>query len=203
MFLAWRNISFWRRKWQPTPVLLLGKAHGWRSVVGYSPWGRKESDMTEWLHFHFAWRRDTHPGTAASGDARERQNSEGAAGFLLILASDSLRLPALLGWPITGKTEATEGGEPILDSATEVAKEERHFLASRSSPSLGLLPSNSEQFSLSPSWTSWALHLSQVLHPDQIASFKSSSPPATALALPSHFPLSLTPAPIVALNPCH
>ena len=31
----------------PTPVLLPGKSHGWRSLVGYSPWGRKESDMTE------------------------------------------------------------------------------------------------------------------------------------------------------------
>ena len=41
----------WRRKWQPTPVLLPGKAHGWRSLVGYSPWGHKESDMTERLHF--------------------------------------------------------------------------------------------------------------------------------------------------------
>ena len=34
-------------------VLLLGKFHGWRSQVGYSPWGRKESDTTERLHFHF------------------------------------------------------------------------------------------------------------------------------------------------------
>ena len=42
----------WRRKWQPTPVLLLGKSHGWRSLVGYSPCGRKESDTTEWLHFN-------------------------------------------------------------------------------------------------------------------------------------------------------
>ena len=33
----------WRRKWQPTAVLLPGKSHGWRSLVGYSPWGRKES----------------------------------------------------------------------------------------------------------------------------------------------------------------
>ena len=40
-----------RRKWQPTPVLLPGKSHGQRSVVGYSPRGRKESDTTEWLHF--------------------------------------------------------------------------------------------------------------------------------------------------------
>ena len=39
----------WRRKWQPTPVLLSGESHGQRSVVGYSPWGHKESDMTEQL----------------------------------------------------------------------------------------------------------------------------------------------------------
>ena len=39
----------WRRKWQPTPVLVPGKVHGLRSLVGYSPWGRKESDMTEQL----------------------------------------------------------------------------------------------------------------------------------------------------------
>ena len=37
--------------WQPTPVLLPGKFHGLRSLVGYSPWGHKELDMTEWLHF--------------------------------------------------------------------------------------------------------------------------------------------------------
>ena len=41
----------WRRKWQPTPVLLPGKSHGWRSLIGYRPWGRKESDTTEQLHF--------------------------------------------------------------------------------------------------------------------------------------------------------
>ena len=42
------------RQWQPTPVLLPGKSHGWRSLVGCSRWGHKESDMTEWLHFHFS-----------------------------------------------------------------------------------------------------------------------------------------------------
>ena len=41
----------WRRKWQSTPVLLPGKSHGQRSVVGYSLWGCKESDTTDWLHF--------------------------------------------------------------------------------------------------------------------------------------------------------
>ena len=39
----------WRRKWQPTPVLLPGKSHGRRSLVGYSPRGRKESETTEQL----------------------------------------------------------------------------------------------------------------------------------------------------------
>ena len=41
------------RKWQPLRVLLPGKFHGWRSLVGYSPWGHKESDTTERLHFTF------------------------------------------------------------------------------------------------------------------------------------------------------
>ena len=47
--LGWEDP--WRRKWQPTPVLLLGKSHGQRSLVGYSLWGRKELDTTERLHF--------------------------------------------------------------------------------------------------------------------------------------------------------
>ena len=45
---------YWRRQWQPTPLLLPGKSHGQRSLVGCSPWGRKESDTTERLHFHFS-----------------------------------------------------------------------------------------------------------------------------------------------------
>ena len=44
-----------RNQWHPTPVLLPGKSHGRRSLVGCSPWGRSESsDMTERLHFHFS-----------------------------------------------------------------------------------------------------------------------------------------------------
>ena len=38
----------------PTPVLLPGKSHGWRSLVGCSPWGCEQSDTTEWLHFYFS-----------------------------------------------------------------------------------------------------------------------------------------------------
>ena len=44
----------WSRKWQPTAVLLPGKSHGQRSLVGCSSWGRTESDTTERLHFHFS-----------------------------------------------------------------------------------------------------------------------------------------------------
>ena len=43
-----------RRQWQATPVLLPRKSHGWRSLVGCSPWGRYKSDRTERLHFHFS-----------------------------------------------------------------------------------------------------------------------------------------------------
>ena len=51
------SFHFWRRQWQPTPVLLPGKSHGWRGLVGCSPWGRQESDTTERLHFHFSLSR--------------------------------------------------------------------------------------------------------------------------------------------------
>ena len=45
----------WRRKWQPTPVLLPGEFHGRRSLEGYSLWGCKETDMTEWLTSNLLW----------------------------------------------------------------------------------------------------------------------------------------------------
>ena len=51
-FNPWLRKIPWRRKWQPTPVLLPEKSHGQKSLVGYSPWGHKESNMTEWLSVH-------------------------------------------------------------------------------------------------------------------------------------------------------
>ena len=58
----------WRRKWQPSPVFLPGESHGQRSLMVHGPWGRKEPDTTEWLHFtHFThfilyhWRREWQP----------------------------------------------------------------------------------------------------------------------------------------------
>ena len=44
---TYRLKSPWSRKWQPAPVFLPGKFRGQRSLAGYSPWGHKESDMTE------------------------------------------------------------------------------------------------------------------------------------------------------------
>ena len=49
-FNPWVRKIPWRRKWQPTLVCLPGKSHGQRSLVGYSPWGLKESDTTQWLN---------------------------------------------------------------------------------------------------------------------------------------------------------
>ena len=62
-FTKWRK-NYWpisidkkgiqRRQWHPTPVLLPGKSHGWRSLEDCSPWGCWGSDTTEQLHFHLS-----------------------------------------------------------------------------------------------------------------------------------------------------
>ena len=68
----------WRRQWQPTPVLLLGKSHGQRSLVGCSPWGREESDMTERLLSLFTfmhWRRKWQPTPVFLPGESHRQRS--------------------------------------------------------------------------------------------------------------------------------
>ena len=70
----------WRRKWQPTPVLLPGKSHG-RRLIGYSPWGGKESDTAERLYFTYF--RGFSGGTVVknpptnSGDIREADSIPG------------------------------------------------------------------------------------------------------------------------------
>ena len=53
-YLKISHILIQRRQWQPTPVLLPGESQGQRSLVGYSPWGRGELDMSEQSHFHFS-----------------------------------------------------------------------------------------------------------------------------------------------------
>ena len=53
---SWVEKILWSRKWQPTPIFLLGKFHGQRNLVGYNSRGHKESDTVEWLRTH------SHPG---------------------------------------------------------------------------------------------------------------------------------------------
>ena len=53
-FQGKQSIASRRRQWHPTPVLLSGKSHGQRSLVGCSPWRHEELDTTERLHFHFS-----------------------------------------------------------------------------------------------------------------------------------------------------
>ena len=54
VFFPSPSLDCGRRQWHPTPVLLPGKFHGQRRLVGFSPWGREESDATEQLNFHFS-----------------------------------------------------------------------------------------------------------------------------------------------------
>ena len=69
-FSPWALKISWRRKWQPNPVFSPGKFHGLRSLVGYSPWGHKESDMTEHAHTLFnslgCWLKWFNSGTGVS-----------------------------------------------------------------------------------------------------------------------------------------
>ena len=92
---------YWRRQWHPTPVLLPGKSHGRRSLVGCSPWGHYKSDTTEKLHFHalekematyssvLAWRI---PGTGQPGGllsmgsySQTRQKRLSSSSYLCII----------------------------------------------------------------------------------------------------------------------
>ena len=59
--LPFTFLTIWSN-WQPTPVVLPRKFHGQRSLVGYSPQGCKESDMTERLHFHFLQKKSVWQG---------------------------------------------------------------------------------------------------------------------------------------------
>ena len=63
-----------RRKWQPTPVFLPGKFHGWRSLVGDSPWSRKESDTTERLLLNCGVGEDSWESLGLHGDPTGNQS---------------------------------------------------------------------------------------------------------------------------------
>ena len=101
-----------RRQWHPTPVLLPGKPHGRRSLVGCSPWGRSESDMTERLHFHYSlslftfmhWRRKWQPTPVfLSGESQGRGSLVGYC---------------LWGRPESDTTEATQQQQRLSSSSS-------------------------------------------------------------------------------------
>ena len=101
----------WRRKRQPTPVLLPGKSHGWKSPVGYSPCGREESDKTEPLLSLFTlthWKRKWQPTP-------------------VFLAGKSQGQRSLLGcylWDRTGSdiTEATQQHQDMEATQTSIGR---------------------------------------------------------------------------------
>ena len=97
-FSPWVGKIPWRRKRQPTPVLLPGKSHGQRSLVGCSPWGRKESDTTERLHFKLHFKRFDALG------ATESERQEQAAADALGSRRASSHLPARLACALEGRT---------------------------------------------------------------------------------------------------
>ena len=59
-FDSWVGKIPWRRAWQPTSVFLPGESHRQRSLVGYSPWGLRESDMSEQLSVYTHTHTHTH-----------------------------------------------------------------------------------------------------------------------------------------------
>ena len=95
---------FWRRQWQLIPILLPGKSHAQRSLVGCSPWGPGESDMTEWLHFH----------------ALEKEMATHSS----VLAWRTPGTGSLVGWPLWGRTESD------TTEATQQQQQHCHFCVS-------------------------------------------------------------------------
>ena len=81
-FSPWVGKIPWRRKWLPTPVFLPGEPRGQRSLVGCSPWARKQSDATERLTFHFHFS----PSTLCSS----KELASGRSGRDLLVSGPSL-----------------------------------------------------------------------------------------------------------------
>ena len=79
--VIWVGKIPWRKKWQPTPVLLPGKSHGQRSLAGYSPWDHEELDTTEQLT-HRKSLAVSYP-RRRGGNVRGQFSREGGKGELL------------------------------------------------------------------------------------------------------------------------
>ena len=107
-------LEFRRRQWHPTPVLLPGKSHGRRSLVGCRPWGCEESDVTERLHFHFSL------SCIGEGNGNPLQCSclenprDGGAWWAAVygVAQSRTRLKRLSNSNSVGKESAYNAGDP-------------------------------------------------------------------------------------------
>ena len=118
-FNHWVRKISWRRKWQPSPVFLPGKSHGWGNLVGYSPWGRKESDMTEQLHL-----------------MKVKGRSQKASLNLDLQKTNIMASSPITSWQIDGETMETVMGFIFLGSKITVDggcshKIKRHLLLER------------------------------------------------------------------------
>ncbi|XP_060275169.1 collagen alpha-1(I) chain-like [Ovis aries] len=195
-----------RRRWHPTPVILPGKSHGRRSLVGCSPWGRTESDTTERLHFHFSLscigegngtplqcsclenardggaRWEAFYGVAQSRTRLKRLSSSSSseeAGLRVKQDSPPRRLPKAA--PLEASEELLKGGpDPALGALLGVLEwgPHRPWLARRSSPCPPPRGPAPPEFS-----SSAAL---QLLSPAASPPLSSSSPPP-ASPLPTYF----------------
>ena len=115
----------WRRQWHPTPVLLPGKSHGRRSLVGCSPWGHEELDMTERFHFHFSLSCiGEGNGNPLQCSCLENPRDRGAwwAAIFGVIGASIVFCPALTaleqGWGKAGVLCCTQLAKPFSDLAS-------------------------------------------------------------------------------------
>ena len=95
-------------EWQLTPVLLPGESRGWRSLLGYSSWGHKESDMTERLHFVIVVLSAPFDNTSSVIKARDNRATQNTVKFTLNVHT---QLPPLCNWSLF-KFNSSQSGAP-------------------------------------------------------------------------------------------
>ena len=105
MFDPWVRKIPWRRKWQPTPVVLPGKSHGQKSLVGYNPWGHNESSETGLTHTLICWLSFGCTGLLLSGLSL----AGASGGYSLLLCSAFSLWWLLLLWRTGSKSKHCSG----------------------------------------------------------------------------------------------
>ena len=111
-FEPWVGKIPWRRKWPSTLGLLPGKSHGQRSLVGYSPWGRKESDTTERLHFHSSCKDLNFSFQNTSVDWNNQQLTKSKPPIVICMELSVYEVLHTSGWPVLLPGEETHCHPP-------------------------------------------------------------------------------------------